>query len=141
MGEPKTIVNDLNVKDFIRSVEDEGKREDSLKIIDIMQEITGCEPKMWGKSIIGFGTYSYVYASGRKGDWPISAFSPRKSNLTLYIMEGFSRKDELLADLGPHKLGKSCLYIRRLSLVNESVLKELVSESVKWMRSNYETSD
>ena len=139
MAELKTKLNDGGVDDFLNSVQDESKRTDSYRVLELMKEITGCEPKMWGGSIVGFGIYHYVYASGREGDWPLAGFSPRKQNLTLYIMAGFSKYEEILAKLGKHKTGKSCLYVKRLSEIDEKTLKELITESVKWMRANFET--
>ena len=103
-------------------------------MLRIMEEIVGEPPKMWGGSIIGFGSYHYKYASGREGDWMLTGFSPRKQSLTLYIMSGFSRYDELLSKLGKYKTGKSCLYIKKLEQVDAAVLKELIAASVDYMR-------
>jgi hypothetical protein len=100
----------------------------------MMEEITGCKPKMWGPSIVGFDTYHYKYASGHVGDWPITAFSPRKQDLTVYIMPGFQQYSELMKQLGKHRTGKSCLYIKRLSDVNVPTLKKLIRQSVKAMK-------
>jgi hypothetical protein len=97
-----------------------------------MKDITGEEPKMWGPSIVGFGSYHYKYASGREGDWPIAAFSPRKTDLTLYLMPGFAEDKDAMAQLGKHRTGISCLYIKRLSDVHEPTLKKLIRGSVKW---------
>ena len=108
-----------------------------MKALDIMMEVTGEKPKMWGPSIVGFGSYHYVYASGREGDWPLTGFSPRKQALTLYIMAGFGHYDELMSRLGKHKTGKSCLYVKRLSDIDESVLRELIAASVDHMKSTY----
>ncbi len=99
-----------------------------------MEEITGDKPKMWGPSIVGFGTYHYKYASGREGDWPIAAFSPRKKDLTLYIMMGFEKHTELMEKLGKHSMGKSCLYIKRLSDIHMPTLKKLIKTSVKQLK-------
>ncbi len=109
MAELKTKLNDASVIDFLNSVEDEQKRKDSFKVLKLMQKITASEPKMWGTSIIGFGSYHYKYKSGREGDWFLTGFSPRKQNLTLYIMSGFKRFDDLLEKLGKYKTGKSAL--------------------------------
>ena len=130
MAELKTKKNDDRVEDFLNSVADQQKREDSFAILDIMKVITGAEPKMWGSSIIGFGNYHYKYKSGREGDWFQVGFSPRKQSITLYIMSGFSRYDALLKKLGKYKNGKSCLYVKRLSDVDIDVLTELVTQSV-----------
>jgi len=134
MAELRTKVNKASVDKFIKSIKDERVREDCYKILDIMQKATKAEPKMWGTSIIGFGSYHYKYASGREGDWMLTGFSPRKQNLTLYIMPGFENYGSLLKDLGKHATGKSCLYIKKLDDVDLKVLKELVTKSVKHMK-------
>ena len=135
MSEPKTKRNRRSVNKFLSAVENETRRQDAKKVCALMKEATGCKPEMWGDSIVGFDAYSYEYASGRKGDWPVVGFSPRKTNLALYIMSGFSRCQELLAKLGKHKTGKSCLYITRLDEVDIKVLKEIVRDSVAHVRS------
>jgi hypothetical protein len=109
MAELKTQPNEQNVEDFLNNVENETKRKDSFSILEMMKEETGAEPIMWGDSIIGFGSYQYKYASGRDAEWFLTGFSPRKQNLTLYIMSGFDEYDELLDKLGKHSTGKSCL--------------------------------
>lgn len=137
MAELKTKRNAGDVEAFLSSVPDERKREDSFTILDLMQQATGKEPEMWGDSIIGFGSYHYKYKSGREGDWFLTGFSPRKQNLTLYIMSGFDEYDQLLSKLGKHSTGKSCLYIKKVEDVDVDVLKELVQKSVDHMeRSN-----
>jgi len=133
MAELKTKPNEESVIDFLQSVPDERKREDSFAILDLMKEVTGQEPKMWGDSIIGFGNYHYKYASGREGDWFVTGFSPRKQNLTLYIMSGFDEYEALLKKLGKYKTGKSCLYVNRLADVDMAVMKELIRKSVAHM--------
>jgi len=133
MAELKTKKNDASVKEFIDAIPDVQKREDSRALLQIMKQVTKKQPKMWGTSIVGFGSYHYKYASGREGDWPVTAFSPRKQDLTLYIMSGFSGKAGLMAKLGKHKTGKACLYLKRLSDVDSAVLKKLIEESVKQM--------
>ena len=137
MAELKTKLNDESVEDFLNSVEDEQKKKDSFEVLNIMEQITGAEPKMWGSSIVGFGNYHYVYDSGREGDWFIAGFSPRKQALTLYIMAGFSRYDELLQKLGKYKTGKSCLYVKNLQDIDLEVLKGLIRSSVEYMREKY----
>ena len=136
MDEPKTKPNDASVEAFLNSVADEKKRADAFRVLQIMREETGEEPQMWGESMVGFGRYHYQYASGRQGDWPLTAFSPRKANLTLYITPGFDRYEALLAGLGKFTTGKSCLYVKRLSDVDETALRELVRQSVAVMRGN-----
>ncbi len=137
MAELKTQKNDASVEDFLNSVSDARKREDSFAVLELMRKVTGEEPAMWGKNMVGFGSYHYKYASGREGDWPLAGFAPRKRELTLYIMAGFERYEELLAKLGKYKTGVSCLYIKRLADVDPTVLKELVSASVKHMRQTH----
>lgn len=133
----KTKLNDSCVKNFLDSVENEQRRNDAFEICDIMSAITKEEPKMWGGSIIGFGSYHYVYASGTEGDWPKVGFSPRKTALTLYIMSGFSAYEDLMEKLGKYKTGKSCLYIKRLEDIDMKVLKKLIRESVKYIEKKY----
>jgi len=133
MAELKTKPNDQSVEAFLNSIDDEKKREDSFKILTLMKEITKDEPKMWGDSIIGFGSYHYEYASGREGDWFLTGFSPRKQNLTLYLMSGFEEYDNLLKNLGKYKTGKACLYIKKIEDVDLQTLTELVKQSVAHM--------
>ena len=131
MAELKTKPTKASVKEFFNQIPDKERRDDCIAVAKMMEEITGEKPKMWGPSIVGFGTYHYKYASGREGDWPISAFSPRKKDLTLYIMMGFEKQPELMKQLGKHSTGKSCLYIKRLSDVHIPTLKKLIKSSVK----------
>ena len=134
MAELKTKRNRKSVKKFLDGVENVRRREDAHKVRALMEEVTGEKPEMWGDSIVGFGSYRYCYGSGREGEWLLTGFSPRKANLTLYIMSGFSRYQELLGKLGKHKTGKSCLYINRLEDVDMKVLRRLVKESVKHLK-------
>ena len=131
MAELKTQPTDENVVTFLNSVTDEKRREDSFKMLELMQEITGEPPVLWGSSIIGFGRYSYKYASGREGEWFVTGFAPRKQALTLYIMSGFSEYDDLLQKLGKHTTGKACLYIKKIEDVVPDVLRELIQKSVE----------
>ncbi|HQV33170.1 MAG TPA: DUF1801 domain-containing protein [Calditrichia bacterium] len=133
----KTVPNSHSVDAFLQTVDDEKKRADCFRILDMMGEITGEPPVMWGGSIVGFGTYHYKYESGREGDMLMTGFSPRKSNLTLYIMPGFGRYAELMDKLGKYKTGKSCLYIKRLADVDEAVLRELIDEGYRYMTEKY----
>ncbi len=136
MSELKTRVNNASVKDFLNSIENEQIRKDCFEISKMMEGITKAKPKMWGASIVGFGSYHYIYKSGREGDWMLTGFSPRKQNLTLYLMGGFSSEKILLEKLGKHKTSAgSCLYIKKLDDVDKKVLKELVATSVIKMRS------
>ncbi len=136
MAELKTQPTTVSVQAFIDSLEDEGRRDDCRQLYTIMQSITGDDGTMWGPAIAGFGTYHYKGKSGREGDWFICGFSPRKQNLTLYLMGGFTQFDALLAKLGKHKIsGGSCLYIKRLSDVDQGVLTELIQASYDHMSS------
>jgi hypothetical protein len=137
MAELKTKKNDQSVEKFLNTVADPSKREDCFEIMRLMQEVTQEEPKMWGDSIVGFGDYHYKYKSGREGDWFQIGFSPRKRNITLYIMSGFNKYEEILGKLGKHKTGKSCLYINKLSEVNKEILTQLATESVQFVKEYY----
>ena len=131
MAEPKTKPTKASVKEFLNQIPDKERREDCFAVAKIMEEITGDKPKMWGPSIVGFGTWHYKYASGREGDWPVTGFSPRKKDLTLYLMMGFNKHTELMQKLGKHSTGKSCLYIKRLSDIHVPTLKKLIKTSIK----------
>lgn len=133
----KTVETDASVNGFLDAVDDEEKRNASLKIAHMMAKITGEPAKMWGPSIIGFGTYHYKYDSGREGDFLKIGFSPRKTNLTLYIMPGFDRYAELMEKLGKYKTGKSCLYVKKLEDIDWSVLEELCELSYAYMTEKY----
>lgn len=140
MAELKTKLTEASVADFINAVKDEQVREDCWAVAKIMQEATKAEPKMWGTSIVGFGLYTYKYASGRTGDWLMVGLSPRKQNLTLYVMGGFDEYDELMDKLGKFSCGKSCIYIKRLSDLHLPTLKKLIKTSVKHMLKLYPPS-
>jgi len=137
MAELKTKLNDNSVEDFLNTVEDEQKRKDSFELLKMMGEISGEPAKMWGKDIVGFGTYHYVYASGREGDWTISGFSPRKASLSIYVMAGFDQLGDELASLGKHKVGKGCLYVKSLSDIDEKVLRKMIKKSIAIIRKRY----
>ncbi len=132
--ELKTKVNDASVEGFLNSVEDEQTRKDCFEILKMMKQVTKEAPKMWGASIVGFGSYHYKGASGREGDWMLTGFSPRKQNLTLYLMGGFDLHKDLLKKLGKYKTSVGCLYIKKLDDVDKKVLKKLVTGSVKTMK-------
>ena len=134
MAGPKTRPTDADVGAFLESVPDERRRDDAKAVCRLMQEVTGEEPVLWGTSIVGFGSAPLRYASGRELDWPVVGFSPRKAATTVYLMDGFEERGDLLARLGPHSVGKSCLYLKRLSDVDLDVLRELVAESVRGVR-------
>ncbi len=137
MAENKTKPTNASVRDFIAQIESEQKRKDTQVLIELFEKITGAKAVLWGPSIIGFGQYHYKYESGREGDFMLVGFSPRKANLSLYIMAGFSKYDHYLEKLGKFKRSKACLYIKRLSDIDFSVLSDLVEDSVKTMREKY----
>jgi len=131
VAEAKTKPTKASVTGFLNKISDAARREDCFTVARMMEEITGSKPQMWGPSIVGFGSYHYKYASGHEGDWPLTGFSPRKGDLTLYLMMGFDKHDELLGQLGKHRKSKSCLYIKRLSDIHLPTLKKLIKVSVK----------
>ena len=131
MAELKTKVSDRSVARFLAGIKDEKRRADCQTVLEIMKRVTGAEPKMWGSSIVGFGAYHYKYASGREGDWFVTGFSPRKQDLTLYLMGGFEKHAELMKKLGKHKTGKGCLYIKTLDDIHLPTLKKLIRESAR----------
>ena len=131
MAELKTTKNDASVTAFLESIDDETKRADCFELVEIMRDVTGEEPAMWGSSIVGFGAYHYVYESGREGDWMLTGFAPRKQALTMYIMSGFSEYEELLASLGKFKTGKACLYVKKLDDIHRPTLVKLIRASVR----------
>jgi hypothetical protein len=139
MAENKTQPTTASVTAFINAIEDPEQKKDARKVAGMMRKATGKRPKMWGPSMVGYGSYHYRYASGREGDFMITGFSPRKQALTLYIMPGYGKFDALMKNLGKFKTGKACLYIKRLSDVDEDVLQNLINKSVEYMRANYET--
>jgi Domain of unknown function (DU1801) len=131
MAELKTKVNEASVEDFLSSIPDEKKRKDAFEVLELMQTIIKQPPKMWGTSIVGFGSYKYKYESGREGEWFLTGFSPRKQDLTLYINGGFEQHDDLMQQLGKYKASKgACLYVKKLEDIKVSVLKKLIKASV-----------
>jgi hypothetical protein len=130
MSEPKTRPTDQEVEVFLAGIADDRQRRDCRTIMGLMREVTGTEPRMWGPSIVGFGQYHYRYASGREGDWPLTGFSPRKQNLTVYLAYGLEQHADLLERLGKHKVGKACLYLKSLDAVDQGALRELIRRSV-----------
>lgn len=139
MAENKTKPTKLSVTAFIKGIESPDMRRDAKKVSAMMRKATGSRARMWGPSIVGFGEYHYKYDSGREGDFMITGFSPRKQALTLYVVPGFKPFEPLMKKLGKYKTGKSCLYIKRLSDIDESVLEKLIAGSVKHMRNKYKT--
>jgi len=130
MAEAETKPKAQTVDSFLKAIPDEKKREDCRTVLALMKRATGEEPRMWGPAMVGFGRYSYEYESGQKGECFVTGFSPRKANLTLYIMPGFEKFGGLMKKLGKHKTGKSCLYVKDLEDVNLDVLEQLVTKSV-----------
>ena len=141
MATNKTAPNQNDPAAFIAAVEHDTRRADAEVLLEMMRRVTGCEPKMWGPTIIGFGSYHYKYDSGREGDMLITGFSPRKANLVLYILPGYEDLGDVLAELGKHKIGKSCLYVNKLADVDLEVLEKIVADGVATVRANYETTD
>jgi len=139
VAENKTKATGASVTAFINSIDDTQKRADARKVAAMMRKATGKRAKMWGPSIVGYGTYHYKYASGREGDFLMTGFSPRRQALTVYVIPGFEHFETLMNKLGKYKTGKSCLYIKRLSEVDEKILEQLINRSVKYMREHYET--
>ncbi|MEO9969323.1 MAG: DUF1801 domain-containing protein [Hyphomonadaceae bacterium] len=137
--ENKTTATDVKPSDFVAAVEHPVRRADAEELLALFARVTGMSPKMWGPTLIGYGQYHYKYESGREGDMLMTGFSPRKANLVLYIMPGYQDLSEMLARLGKHKLGKSCLYINKLTDVDIDVLEEIVRFGLDYVRENYET--
>jgi hypothetical protein len=137
VSELKTKQNDASVSDFLESIANQQTRKDCQTIIQIMQQASNAEPKMWGSNIVGFGTYHYKYASGHEGDALRIGFSPRKQNITLYINGGFEKQQDLLAQLGKHTTAKVCLYIKKLVDVDLQVLEKLIQASINHMLEKY----
>lgn len=138
MAGNKTVETDASVDAFIDSVPDEQKRADARELVSMMRKATGSPPRLWGSSLVGFGRYRYRYASGREGEFFLTGFSPRKSALTVYIMPGFERFESQMERLGPHKTGKSCLYLKDLDSIDREVLQAMLRDSVDYMREKYE---
>lgn len=137
MAEPKMKENDNSVIDFIESVESEKKKADAHQLLDIFEEVTGFKAKMWGPSIIGFGSYHYKYASGHEGDAPLAGFSPRKAKHTLYLAYESKEREKLLENFGKHTKSKACIYVNKLADIDIDVLKELIKQSVETYQNLY----
>lgn len=137
MNEPKMKENDNSVIEFIESVENEKKKADAYELLEIFQKVTGYEAKMWGPSIIGFGSYHYKYASGREGDAPLVGFSPRKAKISLYLDYEGEKRDELLSKFGKHTKSKACIYVNKLADIDTNVLKNLIQHTVKKYQNLY----
>lgn len=139
MAELKTKQNDADVREFINSLVDtEQKKNDSFEMLELMQNFTGYAPKMWGGSIIGFGQYHYKSdRSTQEGDWPLVGFSPRKAAISLYVYSGCAGQEDLLKDLGTFKMGKACIYIKKLSDINQDTLKKLIKSTIEYLQTKH----
>jgi len=133
----KTVATDLSVEDYLSAITSPQKQEDCRKISAIMQRVSGYPPVMWGASIVGFGAYHYKYESGREGDFLRTGFAARAQNISIYIMPGYQDLEDELSRLGTHKIGKSCLYIKRLSDIDEQVLEEMIVRGLKLLAQKY----
>ncbi len=136
MAENKTVETKESVNDFLKTIKDEKKRNDCSAIVKLISKHTGFKPKMWGTAIIGFGSYHYVYDSGREGDAPLAALSPRANAITLYF-SGVKEKPELLKKLGKHKLGGGCIHVQKLEDIDTNVLTKMVDNSIKYLKAKY----
>ena len=137
MAKNKTAETNSSVTEFVNKVENEGKRDDSYKLIEIFKSITGFEPRMWGPTIIGFGNYHYKYESGHEGDAPLAAFSPRKDSLVLYMASEFENREVLLSQLGKHKSSKACVYVKKLSDIDLKILETMTVNSMSYVTKLY----
>lgn len=140
MSENKNKQTENSVEDFLNKTENEQRKKDAFEVLELMKSITGLEPKMWGDSMVGFGSYHYKYESGREGDLFMTGFAPRKANLSIYLIDGFEKYADLLEKLGKHKTSVSCLYITKLDKIDKEVLKEIITKSFKTMCENYPTT-
>lgn len=138
MAKNKTVFTDESVIEFIEKLDNEIKKSDSYQLIDLMREITKCEPKMWGPSIIGFGEYHYKYASGHEGNAPVLGFSPRKTAISLYVFSGADEHLPTVEKLGKFTMGKACIYVKKMSDINIDVLNELMQLSIDFVTEKYE---
>jgi Domain of unknown function (DU1801) len=138
MADQKTKQTTQSVESFLSKVTDKQVREDCNTIIKLMKKVTGAPPKMWGPSIIGFGQYHYKYESGHEGDMCLTGFSPRKQNISLYIMAGIPGQDELMKKLGKHKAGKGCIYVKQLKDIDTGVLENMISKAVNYLKKKYQ---
>ncbi|MCA6073968.1 DUF1801 domain-containing protein [Fulvivirga sedimenti] len=139
MAKNKTRETNVGVEEFINSfVDSDQKRQDSFELLGLMRDVSGFEPKMWGPSIIGFGSYHYKYASGHEGDAPLVGFSPRKNEFSLYVFTGLDDHEPLLSDLGKFRRGKACIYVKKLSDVNQKALTSLMNKTIEYLTTKYE---
>jgi hypothetical protein len=137
MPAQKTRPTDESVVEFLGNIKDEAVRDDCHALIRLMKKITGAEPALWGGSIVGFGKYHYKYESGHEGFSCLTGFAPRKNNLSIYVMPGYSELTDLIKKLGKHKAGKGCLYVKRLSDIDMKVLEALIKQSVSYLKKKF----
>jgi len=137
MAKNKTTETNVSVDDFLNAVADETKRNDSFRLVQIMKEQTGFDARMWGPSIVGFGSYHYKYESGREGDAPLVGFSPRAKEISLYLYQEFTDREKLLQQLGKHKSGAGCVYVKKLQDIDIEILRKLISNSVEYLNQKY----
>ena len=137
MARNKTTETAQSVTEFINCVTEETKRADSFRLVELIQQVTGFEAKMWGPNIVGFGSYHYKYASGHEGDAPLTGFSPRDKEFSLYLSSNFEGKEQLLQEFGKHRAAVSCIYFKKLSDVDEQVLKKMIEASVRFVQEMY----
>lgn len=137
MAELKTKKNENSVHDFLNAIDNEQRKSDCFELLEIMKNLTGEEAAMWGESMVGFGSYHYKYKSGREGDWFLTGFSPRKQNLTIYIMSGFEPFSAKINELGKYKTSSSCLYVKKLEDIDKKQLQHIVKKSVQLMKMKY----
>jgi len=137
MADNKTTENNDSVTEFLNAVADETKCKDGFELLKLFEEVSSFKAKMWGTAIVGFGSYHYKYESGREGDAPLTGFSPRKDTFTLYFSSDFEDREKLLANLGRHKTGKACIYIKKLEDVDKEILKQIIENSIKDIKSKY----
>jgi hypothetical protein len=138
--EPKTRETEASVEDFLNSIENDTRRGDAFCVLELFKRATGEVPKMWGPAIVGFGSGPIKYADGSEMDWPLAAFSPRKQNMTLYIVSSSPKQSELLGKLGPHTVSKACLYIKRIADIDEKVLEQVIKDSYSYEKKKKQTS-
>lgn len=138
MASDTTQPTDVDPIEFVAAVEHPTRRADAEALLDLMERVTGWQPRMWGPTIVGYGRYHYRYESGREGDLMVTGFSPRKANLVLYVLPGYDELGDVLAELGKHRIGKSCLYVNKLADVDVSVLEHIIRRGVESMRERYD---
>jgi len=138
MAETKTKPTDVKVSDFLNALDNEQKKQDAFRLVEILKDLTGCDPYMWGGSIVGFGSYHYKYDSGHEGDAPVLGFSPRKAEFSLYIYAQGSGSESLLEKLGKFKMGKACIYMKKLADIDETVLREIAKNTIDYTSDKYQ---